>query len=162
MRTSAPGVHAIRVHEGVKDHHYDDQGNNCSYGVGTLAHRGPCSAAELAEIVSDERIEWSLAHGLLDAEAAVKRNVTRQTLSQQQFDSLVSFTYNTGSGGARPVLQLVNQGKLKEAAKIMKTYIYVTVNGKDGKPLRDKHGRKILRRSNGLIKRRDEEARSFE
>lgn len=162
MRTSPAGIHAIRFHEGVKNHYYDDQGNNCTYGVGTLAHTGPCSPAELAETVSDERIQKSLVHGLLDAEAAVKRNITRQALSQPQFDALVSFTYNTGAGGARPVLRVVNQGDFKQAAKLMKSFIYVAVMGKDGKPLRDKHGRKIMQRSNGLITRRNAEARSFE
>jgi lysozyme len=161
MHMSPAGLAQLRLREAVTNHYYNDEAHNCTYGVGTLAHIGPCTPAELGSYVDNDKVERSFEAGVLDAESAVKRVVKNQDLTQQQFDALVSFTYNLGSAGAKPVLHLVNRGRLKEAAALMKTYVYVTMRNKNGKPVHGKHRKIVLKRSNALLARREEEMQSF-
>ena len=42
LNVSAGGRRAIQDREGYRDHFYDDVARNCSFGVGTLVHMGPC------------------------------------------------------------------------------------------------------------------------
>ncbi|WP_343050171.1 hypothetical protein [Burkholderia guangdongensis] len=43
MRLSEAGWTALRIREHAIMAYYNDQANNCTYGVGTLAHYGPCT-----------------------------------------------------------------------------------------------------------------------
>lgn len=78
-------------------------------------------------------------------EAAVNRNV-KVPLTQNQFDALVSFTYNIGEGGLKSssALRLLNQGKYGEAAQAMKLW--------------NKSGGEVMQ---GLINRRNHEVALF-
>ncbi|WP_337827077.1 LysM peptidoglycan-binding domain-containing protein [Pseudonocardia sp. TMWB2A] len=78
-------------------------------------------------------------------EAAVNRNV-KVPLTQNQFDALVSFTYNIGEGGLKSssALRLLNQGKYGEAAQAMKLW--------------NKSGGEVMQ---GLINRRNDEVALF-
>lgn len=82
--------------EGVIRHYYNDPANNCTYGVGTLAHLGACSPQEMNTPVSNSKIATSLQAGISRAESAIYKYVNRFPLSQPQFDALVSFAYNLG------------------------------------------------------------------
>ena len=53
------------------------------------------------------------------AERAVQRQVSHQSLTQEQFDALVSFTFNLGASGAMLVLRRVDAGDLAGAADVM-------------------------------------------
>src|ERR1700737_2015330 len=86
LSLSNHGRNELVRREGLIRHYYNDSANNCTYGVGTLAHLGPCTPQELHTPVSNEQLVTSLQHGINIAESAVRRNVTRQHLSQQQFD----------------------------------------------------------------------------
>ena len=46
MQMSAAGLAALREREHAVLRYYNDVANNCTYGVGTLAHHGPCTADE--------------------------------------------------------------------------------------------------------------------
>jgi lysozyme len=46
-RLSAAGWAALRTREHAVLHYYSDVANNCTYGIGTLAHHGPCTDEEL-------------------------------------------------------------------------------------------------------------------
>jgi GH24 family phage-related lysozyme (muramidase) len=130
--------------------YYNDGGKNkghCTYGYGTLVHRGVCTEEELKLPVTLEMAEGTLNSRIRDAENAVKRNVT-YGLNQEQFDALVSYTYNKGPRGALKAVDLINKEKLKEAAD----YILVDTGS-------IKNGKKIQLR--GLIGRRREEAAPF-
>ncbi|MGF6855362.1 hypothetical protein OKW29_004249 [Paraburkholderia sp. CI3] len=50
MKMSAGGYAALRVNEGVVMHYYNDApvNGNCTWGVGTLAHLGPCTPGGVA------------------------------------------------------------------------------------------------------------------
>lgn len=85
----------MRVHEKAKYCYYDDGGRpgvgNCTWGIGTLAHLGPCTTKELKTKVEPAQVEVCFATRVADAERVVRRDVKRQQLTQDQFDALVSF-----------------------------------------------------------------------
>lgn len=68
---------------------------------------------------------------------------------QDQFDALVSLTYNAGAHGSRNVYTLVDTGRPAEAAAEIRTMTSTHVNGK-----------KVLAR--GLISRRAGESAPFQ
>jgi GH24 family phage-related lysozyme (muramidase) len=134
---------------------YDDGGRpgvgHCSYGYGTLVHKGPCTAEELKTKVTDDMVKTSFESRLREAERAVERNV-KVPLNQQQFDALVSLTYNAGAHGSRDVYKLINAGKTKEAAELISRMIYST---------QKKQGKKVLVLMTGLVARREKESAPF-
>jgi lysozyme len=97
---------------------------NCTWGIGTKAHNGPCSKAELARVVHDADIEREFASRLKEAERGVERNV-KVKLTQAQYDALVSLAYNAGVPGSHKVFELINAGNFAGAA----TRIANMVNG---------------------------------
>jgi GH24 family phage-related lysozyme (muramidase) len=110
----------MRQRETAQYRYYDDGGpgrGNCTWGVGTLAHLGPCTAEELARSVSPERVEITFSEKVAEAERVVRKRVTSQALSQDQFDALVSFTFNAGPRGAESILAKVD----KAISKVRRT-----------------------------------------
>lgn len=134
----------------VRGYYNDGKGarGHCTSGIGILAHRGPCTAEELARPVSTAQIEASFDAAVRTAERAVKRNVNRQALTQAQFDALVSYTYNTGPAGASRVFLRVDSGDLQGAADVISANIYSR-----------QHGRSVF--MPGLVPRRREESAPF-
>jgi GH24 family phage-related lysozyme (muramidase) len=63
---SASGVAAIRDGEGLRNGgaHYNDIANNCTVGLGTLVHHGPCTAAELAQPADQQQTTQAWRAGL--------------------------------------------------------------------------------------------------
>ena len=154
LTMSAKGLAALKQHENVVQSYYNDPADNCTYGVGTLVHFGPCMAAELHTKVSSALIATSLNSALDDAQRTIKSRVKNTQLTQEQFDALTSFVYNRGPGGSRNVLKLINEGKFDEANMHMKQVIYGTVKDR-------KTGKKVKKVLPGLVVRRDYEARPF-
>ncbi len=156
-KLSPQGLDALKRREGTCLRYYNDhpKDGNCTWGTGFLAHHGPCTPAELARRVSPARVDAELCRRVLDAQRVV-RTMVAVPLTQEQYDALVSFTYNTGFTGAGRVLALVKTNKFSEAAALMKSgYVTGKTKGPDGKigrtpPLK------------GLIVRRNEEAAPFE
>jgi lysozyme len=161
LSLSENGRNALVRREGLIRHYYNDPANNCTYGVGTLAHSGLCTPQEMRTRISNDQLATSLQHGISLAESAVRRRVTRQRLTQQQFDALVSFTYNVGAGAAHHVLHQINGGQIAGAVHTMTAYTHATVYGPDRQPLRDKNGRIVTRVLPGLVMRRHEESAPF-
>ena len=162
LSLSPAGRNQLMQREGVVHHYYDDTVHNCTYGAGTLAHLGPCTPAELHRPVTNAQILSGMQNGIRVAEAAVRRNVTRQHLTQAQFDALVSFAYNVGGAGGRGVFHEVNAGHLQQAARTIRQYVHATVRGRDGHALRDRNGRVVTRILHGLVRRRRAESAPFE
>ena len=134
--------------------YYDDGGKgkgNCTWGIGTLAHRGPCTAEELARVVTDEDVEREFAARLRVAERGVTSKIT-VTLTQEQFDALVSYTFNRGPSGAYKAFELINDGKFANAASEISSHVTASVREKK------KSVAKVLP---GLIVRRREESAPF-
>jgi lysozyme len=150
LSLSAGARQRLRSRENVRGYYNDMGGNrgNCTYGIGILAHRGACTEEELQRPLTPVQIETSFAMAVREAEGAVRRNVTHQALTQDQFDGLVSYVYNTGASGAARTLQLVDSGRLQEAAEVMSRNIRTTVGR-----------RRVV--AHGLIARRREESAPF-
>jgi lysozyme len=152
---SAAGLNALRTREGAVLHYYNDIANNCTFGVGGLAHHGPCTDEEMHRPVNTADVNAQLAVSVRSTEAAVRRQVPRRELSQDQFDALVSYTYNTGPTGAHPVLSAANTGQDAQVVSHMNRNVNVVP--------RDAHGRRLRPvRSAGLVNRRREEAAPFQ
>ncbi len=151
LSLSAEGQRRLRRRESVRGYYNDGGGNrgNCTYGIGILLHRGPCTAEELARPLTTAQIESSFNAAVREAERAVRRGVNRQQLTQEQFDALVSFTFNTGARHAQRVFQRINQGDLTGAAAAIRHYTSATRNGH-------------MVHMPGLIARRREESAPFQ
>jgi lysozyme len=127
---SEQGYDELRSRESVVMHYYNDAANNCTFGVGTLVHKGPCTAAEKAKPVSMAAVNSELVKRVNQAATYVKQIVSHYKLTQSQFDALVSFTYNVGNGGAKTALNAANQGNLQQVINTMKKYVYIKKGGK--------------------------------
>ena len=89
---------------------------------------------------SDSRFEFDV-QGYV---AAVAKVLGTEDTSQNQFDALVSFHFNTGTIAPARLTRLHKQGRFAEAARE-----FAVLNQNDGKPMP------------GLIKRRADEARLY-
>lgn len=58
---SDAGWAELRRRESAVMAYYNDQANNCTYGIGTLAHTGPCSPEELRTPVTATQVNAQLA-----------------------------------------------------------------------------------------------------
>lgn len=155
MTFSAGARARLRAREKDVFKYYDDMGNgrgNCTWGAGILAHHGPCTKDELKKPVSPAAISAEFTARVAAAERAVHKGVTSQSINQEQYDALVSFTYNVGPRGASKTLELVDEGDLLGAARKMSSMIYVRVQTKNGTKL-------VI--AKGLISRRAEESKPF-
>lgn len=102
LRLSSRGAQFIARFEGLRTKLYNDPAGHCTIGIGHLVHRGNCNGNEPAEF--KRSITRPRAYALLQSdarrmEAAVNR--LGVPLKQNQFDALVSFTYNVGPGWTR-------------------------------------------------------------
>lgn len=107
METSKEGLELIKRHEGFRADAY-----RCPAGVWTIGygHTGPDVKAGMK--VSREQAEALLKKDVQAAEAAVGTELP--VLRQNQFDALVSFTYNVGVNNFRhsTLLQMIRVNPL--------------------------------------------------
>lgn len=131
LSLSTEGQRRLRRRESVRGYYNDGGGNrgNCTYGIGILLHRGPCTAEELARPLTTAQIESSFSAAVREAERAVRRGVNQQLLTQEQFDALVSFTFNTGAHRAQQIFRRINRGDLTGTATAIRHYTFSTRNG---------------------------------
>lgn len=113
MTTSDAGRKMIENFEGCALTAYQDQRGIWTIGFG---HVDPAVVKEGLTCTQGEADAW-LAYDLKTAESAVNRDV-KVPLNQNQFDALVSLTYNIGSGNflESTVLRRLNLGPDYEGA----------------------------------------------
>lgn len=119
-------------------------------GIGHLVHKDPCEPEIDHKPVSAATVDLFFYQDIHVAEEAIKRVVTREVLTQRQFDGLVSYVFNRGATGAGPVLREVNRGDIAGAASIIRRDDTITV--------RSKYGIKTETRLPGITRRRQQEA----
>ncbi|HBG39910.1 MAG TPA: lysozyme [Porphyromonadaceae bacterium] len=90
MKTSDKGVELIKQHEGFVPHAY-----RCPAGVWTIGY-GHTGEVKRGDMISKAEAEVLLRKDIEVAERAV--NSKGLPLNQNQFDALVSFTFNVGTG----------------------------------------------------------------
>ena len=121
MKTSQAGIDLIKQFEGVRLESYVCPAGVLTIGVGHTSAAGPPKVVPGMKITYQEANEI-LARDLVKYESAVDRLVT-VPLSQNQFDALVSFTFNVGEGALAKstLLKKLNAGKYSEVpAELMK------------------------------------------
>ena len=90
MKTAKPGIDLIKLFEGFRAKAY-----LCPSMVWTCGY-GHTKTAKPGMVITEAQGEELLKADLADAERAVNRQ--NLTLNQNQFDALVSFVFNVGSG----------------------------------------------------------------
>lgn len=156
MSLGSEGLSLIQDFETFQAKLYDtDGGGHCTVGWGHLVHKGNCDGRENEKAflsgVSREEADRILGQDTGVAEKAVNEKVAarKATLTQNQFDALVSFTYNVGTGNLETVLiGCTGDDGVLDLTKVpakMKLY--------------EKSSGKILA---GLTRRRNREATLFE
>ena len=105
MRTSEEGIALIKKFEGCELSSYQ-----CSAGVFTIGY-GHTLGVEDGDSCTQEEAESMLKDDLGVFEEAVDRLVNVD-LEQNQFDSLVAWTFNLGEGNLREstLLKVLNEG----------------------------------------------------
>lgn len=116
---SGAGVLAIQHDEGTVTQVYRDP-----VGIATVC-TGHVTDLKVGTKVSDPECAELLKSDTRTAQSAVQRLV-KVPLSQDQFDVLVSFTFNEGSGNlaGSTLLKKLNLGQCHAAAKEFKKWVY--------------------------------------
>lgn len=139
MKTSDKGIELIKRHEELRLKAY-----KCPAGVWTIGY-GSTGGVRPGDVITEAQAEVKLREDLRTAEREVGRH--KLNINQNQFDALVSFTFNVGSGNFRSSTLLK---RIKE-----------NPNHPD---IENQFGRWIYaggKRLPGLVKRRKEEANLY-
>lgn len=136
MKTSQKGLDLIKKYEGLRLTAYKAVPSEKYYTIG-YGHYG--KDVDPGMIITKEKAEEYLKSDLKSAEKAV--DGLKRDFNQNQFDALVSFTYNCGSGNLRT---LCKDRSIEEIGNKITAY--------------NKSGGRVL---NGLVKRRAEEQKLF-
>ena len=138
MKTSSKGVSLIKQFEGCRLKAY-----KCAAGVWTIGY-GHTAGVKDGDTITQETAEAYLRNDLAIYEKAVEKYDAIYHFNQNQFDALVSFTYNCGSG---------NLKNLTQSGKRTITQISTII------PFYCKAGGVVLR---GLVRRRAAEKELFD
>ena len=139
MKTSNVGIELIKKYEGCVLKSY-----KCPSGVWTIGYGHTSGVKSGMQITKDQALDY-LKQDLITFEKAVT-NYVKVPLNQNQFDALVSFSFNCGSGALKTstLLQKLNSSDYNGAANE-----FLKWNKSNGKVL------------NGLVRRRQEEKELF-
>ncbi|MEM7757374.1 MAG: glycoside hydrolase family protein [Cyanobacteria bacterium P01_A01_bin.40] len=149
MEISQNCLDIIKKWEGFRSDAYLDPVGIPTIGYGTTRYPDG-RKVKLGESISEQVAEAFL---LQDCEIFA-RGVTealKTSVNQNQFDALVSFTYNLGIGAFQgsTLLKKINARKFDEAAPEFDRWVYATVDG-------------VKTKLEGLVKRRRDERSLFE
>ena len=139
MKISIEGLSLIKKFEGCELNSY-----KCAAGVPTIGF-GSTHGIEMGMSISKARAEELLLEDISKFEDIVDKSVT-VALDQNQFDALVSWTFNLGGGNlnSSTMLKVINAGDYEDVPEQIKRW-----NKANGKVLE------------GLIRRREAEALLF-
>ncbi|HFG6939324.1 lysozyme [Acinetobacter baumannii] len=142
--TSDVGVNLISGFEGTRLTAYDDGVGVWTIGTGTTIYPNGVKV-EQGDTCTPEQAKAYFKHDLAKFEKTVNESVT-VPLNQNQFDALVSLSYNIGSGAFKnsTLLKLLNKGDYQGAADQFLAW--------------NKAGGKVMK---GLVRRREAERALF-
>jgi lysozyme len=143
MKISEKGLKLIKEFEGLKLSPYLCSANVPTIGYGSTRYEDGSRVKLTDKAITKERAETLLMYTMKEFERIVLSKV-RTTLSQNQFDALVSHTYNTG--GSDGLFKLVNNKASEAFIRDWFENRYITAAG-------------VVQR--GLIRRRKAEADMF-
>jgi lysozyme len=142
MKTSANGIALIKDFEGFRSSPYLCSGGVATIGYGATFYADGRRVTLQDDPITEPQADKLLRDTLVHFENIVKKRLT-VSVNQNQFDALVSHTFNTG--GSATLFRLVNQRDFAKAASWMET-TYTTAKGK------------VLQ---GLVRRRKKETELF-
>ncbi|WPO89857.1 lysozyme [Chryseobacterium sp. HR92] len=143
MKTSQKGINLITSFEGFSSKPYLDSAGIPTIGYGNTYYPGGKKVTMKDPAITKEKGVELFAAVLPTYEKIVNSKV-KVALTQNQFDALVSHTYNTG--GSDTLFSLVNKKSGESEIRTWFTTKYITAGGKT---------------LNGLIRRRKTEADLF-
>jgi len=128
MKTSNKGIALIKQFEGFAPISYLDAAHIPTIGYGHVISAGEKHLANAR--LTESQATQILMTDISRFEAAVLRSV-KVTLSQSQFDALVSFSFNVGSGAlaSSTLLRKLNAGDYVGAQAQFMVWNKATVNG---------------------------------
>lgn len=129
MKTGNKGIELIKKFEGFRSKPYLCSAGKATIGYGNTFYEDGTPVTLDDEPITIERGIELLKLILPKFEKIVNKKVTVD-LTQNQFDAIVSHTYNTG--GSNTLFKLINEGK---SVKSWWTTKYITANGKELKGL---------------------------
>lgn len=137
MKTSQRGIDLIKQFEGLRLTAY-----KCPAGVYTIGY-GHTRGVKRGMKITEEEASAYLAADLRNSEKAVERYDSIYHWNQNEYDALVSFTFNCGATNLRSLLRNGRRNRSQIAATL---------------PLYRKSGGKVLK---GLVRRRAAEKALF-
>ena len=119
MKTSQFGIDLIKSFEGCRLEAY-----KCPAGIWTIGY-GHTTGVEKGQKITQTQAEAFLKHDLKHFENVVNE-VVKVAITQNQFDALVSFTYNVGVGALKTstLLRLLNSGDYIGAAEQFDRWVF--------------------------------------
>lgn len=157
MTLGAAGLATLLTSEGQVNGgaYYNDVANNCTRGTGILVHPGTCTASEMARPTDQQANETAFQNRVHTAEDQVRQQVPDRRLTQDQFDNLVSATFNLGGRGAAPVLDQANRNNDQGVVQQLRDRVNVRPRDAGG------HVTGPAVRNQGLVNRRERELAPF-
>ena len=119
MKTSQSGIELIKSFEGCRLEAY-----KCPAGIWTIGY-GHTAGVEKGQKITQEQAETFLKQDLKRFENVINE-VVRVAITQNQFDALVSFTYNVGIGALKTstLLRLLNSADYIGAAEQFDRWVF--------------------------------------
>lgn len=129
MKTSANGLKFLEQNEGVVLRVYPDESKIPTCGVGHVVL--PSDGLKLGDSITQTQCDAFLAHDVGKVEAAINDAVA-VSLSQNQFDALVSLSFNIGVGGflSSTVLRDLNAGNISDEKRAFELWDKDVQNGR--------------------------------
>jgi lysozyme len=142
MKTGKKGIELIKKWEGCKLNSYKCSAGHDTIGYGNTFYEDN-TKVKPGDKITQQRAEELLSNLLPKFEAIVNKKVTA-TLTQNQFDALVSYTWNTG--GSTTLFNLINEKSSDANIREWFETKYTTAGGKQ---------------LTGLVNRRKDEANLY-
>ncbi|OJV40823.1 MAG: hypothetical protein BGO29_14740 [Bacteroidales bacterium 36-12] len=142
MKASQNAVERIKKYEGFSSKPYLCPAGKATIGYGSTFYPDGKKVTLKDKAITKDEGEVLLRETIKTFEKILEKRLT-VSVSQNQYDAVLSHTFNTG--GSDTLFKLINEKKFKDAATWIKTR-YTTSNGK------------VLK---GLVARRNEEYELF-